>query len=194
MTTRAPLRPAVFLDRDGVLNEPVVVDGRTYPPASVAGLVLAAGAADACRRLRGAGLPLVIVTNQPDIARGTQSRAVVDAINEMLMKKIEVDGIYVCPHDDADGCECRKPRPGMLIDASRALDIDLTRSVMVGDRSRDVEAGRRAGCATVLVRHDYHEQPIAADLVVDSLGDAIPWILRHTMKAPALEGDRACAE
>ncbi len=181
------LRPAVFLDRDGVLNEPIVVNGVPHPPVNAADLVLMEGATNACQRLRSAGLPLVIVTNQPDIARGALSRADVDAINAALQQRLDVDMLLVCPHDDADGCSCRKPQPGMLLQAAELLQIDLARSVMVGDRWRDVMAGRRAGCATVLIAHGYDERSIAADLAVNSLEEAVPWILKHTGKAFALE-------
>jgi D-glycero-D-manno-heptose 1,7-bisphosphate phosphatase len=183
--TAAGLRPAVFLDRDGVLNEPVIVDGRPNPPASAEAVVLVEGAAEACQHLRSAGLPLVVVTNQPDIARGTQSRGAVDAINAALRRQIEVDAILVCPHDDADGCACRKPRPGMLLEAATQLRIDLARSVMVGDRWRDVEAGRRAGCRTVLVRRSYDEPIAHADIEVGALSEAIQWILQRTSNGPA---------
>jgi transaldolase len=177
----AGLRSAVFLDRDGVLNEPVLIDGRPHPPVGAESVVVLAGAADACRRLRATGVLVVVVTNQPDIARRTQTKGVVDRINATLREQIELDAVFVCPHDDSDGCSCRKPQPGMLTEAAWQLGIDLQRSVMVGDRWRDVEAGRRAGCATVLVRRDYDELlPESADLVVGSLSEAIPWILCHT--------------
>jgi D-glycero-D-manno-heptose 1,7-bisphosphate phosphatase len=183
--SRTSRRPAVFLDRDGVLNEPIIVDGKPHPPASAADLVLVEGAVDACRRLRSAGLPLVVVTNQPDIARGVQSWAAVNAINAALRRRIELDALMVCPHDDADGCACRKPRPGMLLQAAEQLAIDLSRSVMVGDRWRDVEAGQRAGCTTVLVRRGYDEPIGQADLEVDTLSEAMSWILQRTTSTPA---------
>ena len=174
----ARLSPAVFLDRDGVLIEPHVVDGRPYPPQREADLVVTPGTAAACRRLRDAALLLVMVTNQPDIARRRQRREVVDAMHATLTRELSLDAIYVCPHDDADACSCRKPKPGMLLDAARTLGIDLGRSVMVGDRWRDIEAGQRAGCATVLVDRGYDERAAnRPDLTVSSLAEAVPWIL-----------------
>jgi D-glycero-D-manno-heptose 1,7-bisphosphate phosphatase len=171
-------RPAVFLDRDGVLNEPVVIDRRPYPPERGGELVVTPATVAACHQLRNRSLLLVVVTNQPDIARGRQTREAVDAINQALGRLLPLDAIYVCPHDDGDACSCRKPKPGMLLEAVHALDIDLGRSVMIGDRWRDVEAGRRAGCATVLVDRGYDEpQADGADLVVRSFPDAVPWIL-----------------
>ncbi|MDQ6878007.1 MAG: HAD family hydrolase [Candidatus Dormibacteraeota bacterium] len=173
------LRPAVFLDRDGVLNEPIVKAGLPNPPSGVADLRIASGAIDACRRLSEAGLFLVVATNQPDIARGTQTREVLDAIHDALRRKMHLDAVLVCPHDDEDRCECRKPAPGLLLEGARRWHLDLERSVMVGDRWRDVEAGRAAGCATVLVDRAYHEPRLSADLVVGSLDQAVPWILER---------------
>jgi D-glycero-D-manno-heptose 1,7-bisphosphate phosphatase len=171
-------RRAVFLDRDGVLNRAKVVDGRPHPPASVAELEVLPGVEDACRQLGEAGLLLIVVTNQPDVARGTQTIEEVEALNDALATRLPLGEIRVCPHDDDDGCECRKPAPGMLLDAAAEHEIDLANSVMVGDRWRDVEAGRRAGCKTVFVDAGYSERPPdAPDLVVGDLGEAVPWIL-----------------
>lgn len=177
-------RAAVFLDRDGVLNDAVVIDGRPHPPASVSGLVVRTETIRACRELHDAGLALLVVTNQPDIARGTESWNNVQALNEELRRQLPLDDIRVCPHDDADGCDCRKPQPGMLLEGARTWNLDLTRSVMVGDRWRDLEAGKRAGCWRVLLEHDYSEQDARdnADLVVRRLDEAVPWILKITSR------------
>lgn len=170
---------AVFLDRDGTLNASVVRDGRPYPPATPDEVTLLPGVAEACAELTAAGLPLVVVTNQPDIARGTTDRATVDAINARLADLVAVDEIVVCPHDDADGCACRKPKPGMLLHAAQRRGIDLARSVTVGDRWRDVEAGRSAGTRTVFIDQGYDERrPEHPDLTVGALKESIPWILK----------------
>ncbi len=169
---------AVFLDRDGTLNESTLRGGIPRPPASIDGLRLLPGVAAACSQLIGAGLTLICITNQPDVARGATPRAVVDALNAELLDRLPLTRILVCPHDDADDCACRKPQPGMLRLGARELGIDLARSVMVGDSWRDVEAGHRAGCATVWIDHGYHaQQQVAADLTVRSLEEAVPWIL-----------------
>ncbi len=174
-------RRAVFLDRDGVLNRSHVVDGNPRPPDSVEELELLPGVEEACRRLHDAGLLLIVVTNQPDVARGTQTMAAVEALNRELGARLPLDEVRVCPHDDGDGCDCRKPAPGMLLDAAAEHGIDLAASVMVGDRWRDVEAGRRAGCATVFVDSGYSERsPEAPDLTVRALGEAVPWILERS--------------
>ena len=171
-----PLTPrVVFLDRDGVINRAYVRDGVSRPPASADALEILPGVADALARLRRAGFRLIVVTNQPDVARGTQTREAVEAIHARLMAALPLDEIRVCYHDDADGCLCRKPKTGLLTQGPAA---DLRASVMVGDRWRDIEAGRRAGCATVLVESGGRE-PLAhePDVRVASLADAADWIL-----------------
>lgn len=152
MTAR---RPAVFLDRDGVINRTHVVDGVPHPPASAAECEVLPGVPEAMDALRAAGLPIIVVTNQPDVARGTQSREAVEAINGCLRSVLPIDAVYVCYHDSADGCDCRKPRPGMLIRAAEDHHLDLPNSFLVGDRSGDVLAGAAAGCRTYLVDLPY---------------------------------------
>ncbi len=169
---------AVFLDRDGTLNEPIVREGRPYPPPSVAELELVPHASESLRRLKEAGFALVVVTNQPDVARGVQSRTVVEQINAHLAAQLNLDDVRTCWHDDSAGCACRKPKPGLLVEASVVRGIDLTRSFMVGDRWRDIEAGRAAGCRTVLIDRHYSEQvPYEPDIRVRDLPAAVDWIL-----------------
>ncbi len=179
----APARPprrAVFLDRDGVLNKAVVRDGKPFPPRSPDELVVVPGVAEACRALRAGGLVLVVVTNQPDVARGLQSAAGVAAINALLRSQVTVDAVYVCPHDGPDGCACRKPQPGMLLAAARDLDLDLHQSFMVGDRWSDIAAGQRAGCVTVYVDYGYQEQgAFEPDQVLSSPVEALEWVLMN---------------
>ena len=172
------LRPGVFLDRDGVLVRAYEKDGVPHPPAGWDDLEVLPGAAEACARLRAAGLPVIVVTNQPDVARGTTTREAVEAINAALCARVPVDELVVCFHDDADGCTCRKPAPGLLVEAAARWSIDLSASVMVGDRWKDVVAGRRAGCRTVWLDQGYGERrPEDPDVTVSSLAEAVPWIL-----------------
>lgn len=170
-------RPAVFLDRDGVLNEAFVRNGVPTPPRSLEEFRVLPGVAEACAGLRRAGFALVVVTNQPDIARGTQTRAEVDRMHERLRSVVPLDEVCVCPHDDSDDCACRKPRPGMLLAAAERLDLDLARSVSVGDRWKDVEAGRRAGIRAVHIERHYDEpSPVGAQVAVADLPEAAAWI------------------
>jgi D-glycero-D-manno-heptose 1,7-bisphosphate phosphatase len=183
---------AVFLDRDGVVNRPIVRDGRPYPPASLAELEILPGVAEALTALRGAGFWLIMVTNQPDVARGTQRREAVEAMNQVLMGSLHLDECRVCYHDDADACACRKPKPGLLLDAAREYRLDLSASFMVGDRWRDIAAGRNAGCQTVLIDYDYDEpEQIEPHVRVGSLVEAACWI---TAQGSWLDSRRAVRE
>jgi len=167
-------RAAVFLDRDGVLNEVELRDGIPHPPAGAEQLRLLPGVVEACNRLRDLGFALIVVTNQPDIARGKQTRDEVDLMHDVLRRQLPLDEIVVCTHDDVDDCRCRKPRPGMILDAAARLDVDLAESVCVGDRWRDVEAGKRAGVMAIFVDRGYGERrPAEPDAVVASLPDAV---------------------
>lgn len=167
----------MFLDRDGVLNRALVRDGRPYPPATLEELEVLPEVPAALARLRAAGFLLVVVTNQPDVARGEQRREVVDAMNARLLAELPLDAIEVC-FEDGDDAPRRKPNPGMLLDAARRLGIDLPRSFLVGDRWRDVEAGRRAGCTTLFVDRGYAESLRSApDYTVADLAEAADRIL-----------------
>lgn len=172
------VRRAVFVDRDGVLNRAVVRKGRPHPPSGSDQVQLLPGVVEACAALREAGFLVIGVTNQPDVARGTQRREVVEAINALLQSRIPLDDIRVCYHDDGDGCGCRKPEPGLLLEAARDWKIDLAQSFMVGDRWRDTEAGRRAHCKTVLIDYGYGEpQHSIPDCRVRSFAEAAEWIM-----------------
>ncbi|MCU1234205.1 MAG: D-alpha,beta-D-heptose 1,7-bisphosphate phosphatase [Candidatus Solibacter sp.] len=170
---------AVFLDRDGVLNLPVVREGRPYPPAMLAQLEIYPDAAAALTRLKQAGYLLIVVTNQPDVARGTQSPEAVDAINAAIGARLPIDEFLVCGHDDPDDCDCRKPKAGLVLRAAAAYGIDLRRSFLIGDRWRDIDCGASAGVRTVLIDRQYRERAPAnpPDHVTNSLTGAADWIL-----------------
>jgi D-glycero-D-manno-heptose 1,7-bisphosphate phosphatase len=171
----------VFLDRDGVINRALVRDGKPYPPASVEELEVLPGVADALARLKHAGFDLVVVTNQPDVARGRQDRKIVERMHAVLRERLPIDEFRVCYHDDSDRCSCRKPAPGLLL---AAPEHDLSRSVMVGDRWRDVEAGHRAGVRTILVGTGYDERHIEPHYRAASLVQAAALILNADWSAP----------
>jgi len=170
---------AVFLDRDGVLNEPVVRSGKPYPPGNPEELIIYPEAAGALTRLKSAGYLLIVVTNQPDVARGTILRGTVDRINAALGQALPIDEFRVCWHDDTDGCACRKPKPGLMLEAAGRHAIDLRASYLIGDRWRDIDAGAAAGCRTVLIDRHYRERPPdhAPDCRAGSLAEAVEWIL-----------------
>jgi len=190
LVTRSPghpvISPAVFLDRDGVINRTFVRDGVPHPPASVDELEILPGVADALGRLHAMGLPLFVVTNQPDVARGTQSRDVVERINDHLRQSLPLTAVYVCYHDDADRCDCRKPKPGLLLRAAAEHGIDLGRSWMVGDRWSDVTAGAAAGCKTVLIELAYSQSHrCTPDARVADLAEAVEQIVRSVRSQTA---------
>jgi D-glycero-D-manno-heptose 1,7-bisphosphate phosphatase len=154
-------RRAVFLDRDGVLNRPVVRDGLPCPPARVEDFELYPDVVDGCAQLKRAGFLLVVATNQPDVGRGTQSREIVEAMHASLRAALpSLDAIEVCFHAGAahgEPCECRKPKPGMLLRGAAAYAIDLKKSFLIGDRWRDVDCAHAAGCRAIFIDHGYRE-------------------------------------
>ena len=180
--TSPPERRAIFLDRDGVLNEAIVRDGKPYPPARVADLRIPDGTAAALEKLKQRDFLLLVVSNQPDVARGTQQREVVEEMASRLCVELPLDGVLTCYHDDQDNCDCRKPRPGLMLDAAKRYGLNLSRSYMVGDRWRDIDAGAKAGCKTIWIDHKYAEQlPTSKpDASVTSLAEAVEWILQNS--------------
>jgi D-glycero-D-manno-heptose 1,7-bisphosphate phosphatase len=181
-------RRAVFLDRDGVINKPVIREGRPYPPAKVNDFELYEDVPAGCAQLEAAGYLLIVVTNQPDVARGAQTRAEVDLMHQKMLEVLpQIARVEVCWHAGAawaDPCDCHKPQPGMVLRATKALNLDLTQSFLIGDRWRDVDCGHGAGCRTVFIDRNYSE-PLkqAPDWTVRSFGEAVAVILR-TKGAP----------
>ena len=178
---RSDFRRAVFLDRDGVLNRPVVRDGLPYPPDTVEEFDLYEDVPAGCTRLKAAGFLLVVATNQPDVGRGTQSEAQVEAIHATMRAALpEIDRVEVCydPGGSAGTTPRRKPGPGMLLDAADVLGISLPQSYMIGDRWRDVDCGHAAGCRTVFIDRGYREslrQP--PNWTVGSFAEAVEVVL-----------------
>lgn len=179
-------RPAVFLDRDGTLNRQVIRDGKPYPPQTVAEFELFPGVPEACARLAAAGYVLVVATNQPDVGRGTQSQAVVEAMHAKLQQAVpQISRVEVCYAAGLDKSappdRRRKPEPGMVLDAAGALDLDLARSWMVGDRWRDIDCGKRARLRTVFIDFGYTEElREAPDFIVKTFTEASAIILANS--------------
>jgi D-glycero-D-manno-heptose 1,7-bisphosphate phosphatase len=173
----------VFLDRDGVINRTVVRNGKPYPPARLEDLEILPGVPEALAALREAGYLLIVVTNQPDVTRGTQTREVVDAMHAHLMAVLPLDEIKVCFGTSSETSDCYKPRPGMLLDAAQHYKIALNRSYIVGDRWRDVGAGQAAGTFTIFIDYDYQERrPDSPDATVSSLQEAASLILSNALE------------
>jgi len=135
---------------------------------------LAPDAALSLQRLKGAGFILAVITNQPDVGHGLIARSEVDAMHDTMTRELPVDVVKACFHRQGDGCNCRKPKPGMILEAAVELGVNLNKSSMVGDRSSDVEAGRAAGCATVFIDLGYDEPaPDAPDYVGHSIMEVV---------------------
>ena len=175
-------RPAVFLDRDGVINRVIVRNGRPYPPAHVDEFELYEDVPNVCAQLKAANYLLVVITNQPDVGRGTQSREAVEAMNLKMQSVLPLlDRVDVCYHGGehhGQACDCRKPRPGMILRAATELNIDLKRSYVIGDRWRDIDCAHAAGCRAILIQRGYTEtlrnEP---DLRVTSFNQAVDAVL-----------------
>jgi D-glycero-D-manno-heptose 1,7-bisphosphate phosphatase len=172
-------RPAVFLDRDGVINRSVVLDGKPYPARSLAEFELFPGTVEACELLQKMG-PLIIVTNQPDVGRGTLGRDIVESIHTEMCRVLPISRVEVCYEDGRQtGSQFYKPAPGMLRRAADALNLDLSRSVLIGDRWRDIDCGRAAGCLTIWIDRGYSESlRCAPDHIVSSLPEAAQLLQR----------------
>lgn len=169
-------RAAVFFDRDGTLIEAPIVDGRPRAVRDVGSIELVKGARQVCGELEELGIPLFVVTNQPDVARGLTTQYVVEQIDAAVVQALRITDLAVSWADDDDDPD-RKPNPGLLLGLAERHNLDLAASVTVGDRWRDIEAGRRAGTRTVFIDRGYDEQkPEAPDLVVAELSDALDWI------------------
>jgi D-glycero-D-manno-heptose 1,7-bisphosphate phosphatase len=173
------LRAAVFLDRDGVLNRTIVRGNVSHPPERLEDFEFLPGVVEATRRLVKAEFPLVVVTNQPDVARGVQTRECVEEMNDLVRQILPVLDVLTCYHDGVDDCVCRKPRPGMLREAAGRWGLDLPRSFMVGDRWSDVVAGQAAGCRSLLIVTALSGlERCRPDHCVPSLAEAADWILQ----------------
>ena len=171
---------AVFLDRDGVINKASVIDGKPYPPRNLDELELIPGVDQAILQLRDRGYLCIVVTNQPDVARGKTSKETIESINQFLIRHLAIHEIISCYHDDDENCDCRKPKPGSLLKVALKYNIDLNKSFMVGDRWRDIEAGQNAGCKTFFIDYQYNEkQPQNPTYKVASLTDVVNIILNE---------------
>lgn len=173
---------AVFLDRDGVINANLERDGKPVAPTTLDEFRLLPGVEQVVSALKRAGYLVIVCTNQPDVATGRTQRTTVEAMHDIVRHKLAVDDIRVCFHTDADNCACRKPKPGLILAAARERSIDLTTSYLVGDRWRDIAAGRAAGCLTIFVDYGYEQEgPNEPDHMVASLAEAASLILNGSL-------------
>ncbi|MGB7747860.1 MAG: HAD family hydrolase [Verrucomicrobiia bacterium] len=180
---QSEVRRAVFLDRDGVVNRALEREAKPYPPRSLAEFEILSEVPAACAKLKQAGFLLVVVTNQPDVGRGTLAQSVVEKIHAHMMAQLPIDRVEVCYHPGKgqSDCDCRKPKPGMLLRAAKDLGIDLAQSWMVGDRWRDIDCGHAAGCRTIFIDRGYAEElRKKPDFSAGNLSGATDIILRES--------------
>lgn len=176
---------AVFLDRDGVINRSVVRDGLPFAASTLSEFEIFPEVPAACRQLKQAGFLLIVVTNQPDVGRGTVKKETVEAIHAEMRRQLPIDRVEVCYHPGhgASNCDCRKPKPGLLLTAAREFEIDLTKSWMVGDRWRDIDCGHAAGCRTIFIDRSYAEGlKQVPDFRARDLAQAAEIILRESQR------------
>lgn len=170
---------ALFLDRDGVINIPLIQGGKSYAPRNLNEFEFYPGTLDTLINLKNSDYFLIIVTNQPDIGNGLIDIKIVEKMHEIITQQLPIDHIETCPHSQKDNCECRKPKPGMLLTSALRFNINLQQSIMIGDRWSDIEAGQRAGCKSIFIDRDYHEQrPKNPYLTVRSLQEAAFYLLK----------------
>jgi D-glycero-D-manno-heptose 1,7-bisphosphate phosphatase len=168
---------AIFLDSDGVLNTAIIKDGKPVAPTSLSQLEIPTEVKPALDKLKSAGYLLLCVSNKPDIERGLMTQEDVDNIFNKIRHDLPLDDVFICYKENSD---CYKPKPGLLLEATKKYNIDLTQSFMIGDRWRDIEAGQSAPCRTIWIDRHYAEKKPnpAADFTAYSLSEASNWILK----------------
>lgn len=175
------MKRAIFLDRDGVINQTIVKSGKPYPPKCLDDLQIIHGVMESLQKLNELGFYLYVITNQPDVARGKLLRAEVEKINTYIMKILPISDVHVCYHDDIDNCSCRKPKPGLLYKVRDRYNVNLEGSYMIGDRWKDIKAGQNAGCKTIFIDYNYRERKPEppANFSCSNLIEASDWILNN---------------
>jgi len=167
------LNKAVFLDRDGVVNDAIVLNGIPFSPRNIEEVEIRKEVRTCVLRLEKLGFKVVVVTNQPDIARKKTNLRNVNEIHDFIQGETGIENFYICPHDDSDNCECRKPSSGLLLQAAKHLKLDLEKSYLIGDRWKDIEAGQNAGCMCFFINNNYLEKaPQLPYIEVKSLSEA----------------------
>ncbi len=170
---------AIFLDRDGVINKVVLRDGKPYSPRKLDEFVFNDGIREVVHKMKELGYKVFVASNQPDVARGEISQDTLDLMTQKMRFELPLDDVYICPHDDHHDCSCRKPKPGMLIQAAEKWRIDLRSSFLIGDTWKDIEAGKAAGCKAILLDAPYNQET-GCDSRVQSLREAVALITNLT--------------
>jgi D-glycero-D-manno-heptose 1,7-bisphosphate phosphatase len=171
------MKRAVFIERDAILNEVKNGPKQQISPLTLEEFKVNLAAKEPMQKLKAAGFVLIATTNQPGLSRGYQSRRELDRMHDLLRRTFPLDDILVCPHDEADHCPCRKPRPGLLIEAAFKWHINLDHSFVISDKWQDAEAARTAGCTSLLIKSPYVGQ-VHHDFILSSLSEIADKILR----------------
>ena len=167
------MKKAVFLDRDGVINKAIIKNGKPLSPNSLNELEILPGVRQSITKLKKLNFVCLVVTNQPNVARKKIDKNSVIQMNNYLKNEIPLDDIFVCYHDDKDNCDCRKPKPGLLLEAGKKWDVDFKKSFMIGDRWRDIQSGEKAGCKTIYLDYNYKDiKPKNPNFITDTLLNA----------------------
>jgi len=175
------MNKAVFLDRDGVINKAIIKNGKIYSPMNLSEFVFVQNIAEQINKIKDAGYYIIVVTNQPEIARGSMDICELNKMTKNIRDNLPVNQVLICPHDDADNCSCRKPKPGMLFDAAKKHEVDLTQSFLVGDGWKDMGAAKNAGCMGILI-DTFYNKDVSCFRRVKNMNEALKIILNEEEK------------
>ena len=172
------MKAAVFLDRDGVLLRPKIINEKAYAIRKIKDFKLLPGVTKSIKKIRRYGFLVFVVTNQPDIRNNLVTENLVNRIHKKIKTKLKIDDFAICPHRQNEGCYCRKPNPGMILNLAKKYRINLKKSFMIGDRESDIKAGERANCRTIFINNNYNERkPKNQEATFDSLMLAVDYII-----------------
>ncbi|HHT9125294.1 MAG TPA: D-glycero-alpha-D-manno-heptose-1,7-bisphosphate 7-phosphatase [Candidatus Brocadiia bacterium] len=170
------MKKAIFLDRDGVINKVFLSNGKPFSPRRFSEFELIPEVENALNSFKEVGFTNIVITNQPDIARGFLKWEELEKMHSLIRERLSIGDIFVCPHSDKDNCLCRKPKPGALLEAAKKWNVDLKGSFFIGDTWKDTVAGKRAGCKTILINMPYN-QGVESDYRIEDLNKAVEIIM-----------------
>ena len=179
------VKAAVFIERDGVLNQVRVERQHPVSPLTLDDFRINQEAVLLLQKLKATGFLLIVTTNQPGLSRGYQSRRELDRMHDLLRATFALDDILLCPHDETDGCSCRRPKPGLLVEAGFKWRLSLDRCFVISDKWQDAEAGRAVGCTSLLLQSPWNGVA-RPDLVLPDLAAAVEKLLRLRVSKPLL--------
>ena len=171
---------ALFLDRDGVVNYSIIKNKKPFAPLSIKELKIIPEIKEVIQFAKNRMMKVFVITNQPDVSRGLVAREVVEEINSSIKFDFDIDEIFTCYHDNHDKCKCRKPNPGAFISLSQKHNIDLTKSIMVGDRAKDIQAAKNANCPSVFIDYGYNEtKPLDQNYTIYGVNELLCCLEKH---------------